>query len=106
MPAYDPWRNTIENNGQNYMVRVKLPYLKRWSLLYHWGIHGMYGLSYHRARGDAFTAAGGLVVRDLVETNNDTGVRELTATLIWTGGLFWDRKRIAVIIPDHVRKRL
>ncbi len=91
MPAYDPWQNTIENNGQNYMVRIKLPYLDRWSLLYHWGIHGMYGLSYHRQRGDAITAAGGLVVRDLVDTNNDSGVRELTATLIWTGGIFWDR---------------
>ena len=91
MPAYDPWRNSIENNGQNFMARVRIPGADRLSLMYHWGVHGMYGLSYHRADGNTLSLSGGLVVKDLVETDNDTGVRELTATLVWTGGGFWDR---------------
>ncbi|MCB0262087.1 MAG: hypothetical protein KDH98_02945 [Calditrichaeota bacterium] len=90
MPAYDFQLNTLENNGQNYMVRYRLPFLKRWSLMYHWGVHGMYGLTYHRENGQNFSVAGGLVVKDLVDTNSETGVRELTATLVWTGGLFYD----------------
>ncbi len=92
MPAYDPWLNTLENNGQNFMARVKLPWLKRWSLMYHWGVHGMYGLSYHLDNGDSYSVAGGLVTKDLVKIDNDSGVRELTATLVWTAGVFWDRR--------------
>jgi hypothetical protein len=91
MPAYDPWNNTIENNGQNYMIRFKLPFLDRWSLMYHWGVHGMYGLSHRLKKGNTFSISGGLVVKDLVEIDNETGVREVTATLVWTAGLFWDR---------------
>lgn len=91
MPAYDPQLHTIENQGQNFMVRLRLPGTHKWSLMYHWGVHGMYGLSYHGNNGESFSAAGGLVVKDLVEVNNTTGVRELTANLVWTAGVFWDR---------------
>ena len=73
------------------MVRVKLPVLNRWSLMYHWGVHGMYGLSHRLTNDDTFSFSGGLVVKDLLEIDNETGVRELTATLVWTAGLFWDR---------------
>ena len=93
MPAIDPWLGSIENNGQNFMTRIKLPYVRNLSLMYHWGTHGMYGLSYHRKRGNTYSLAGGLVVKDLVEIKDDGsghGVRELTATLVWTAGVFWD----------------
>ena len=91
MPSYDPWQNSIENIGQNFMTRIKLPFVNRWSLMYHWGVHGMYGLSYHLPSGNTYSLAGGLVIKDLVEIDNKTGVREQTGTLVWTAGIFWDR---------------
>ncbi len=91
MPSYNPWLNSIENNGQNFMVRIKLPVGERWSLMYHWGVHGMYGISYHRRDGNSYSVAGGLVVKKLVEIDNGSGVREQTGKLVWTAGVFWDR---------------
>jgi hypothetical protein len=91
MPGYDPKLNTIENNGQNFMIKVKLPYFNRWSYFNHWGVNGMFGLSYRRDDGGSYSVAGGLVAKDLVEIDNNSGVRELTATLVWTAGFFYDR---------------
>jgi hypothetical protein len=89
-PAYDPVLRTIENVGQNFMIKIKLPFWKRWSYFNHWGVHGMFGLSYRADSGKSYSFAGGLVAKDLVEVENNSGVRELTTTLVWTAGLFYD----------------
>ncbi len=91
MPGYDPLLNTIENNGQNFVIKVKLPFFKRWSYFNHWGVNGMFGLSYRHDDGNSYSIAGGVVAKDLVEIDNNSGVRELTATLVWTAGFFYDR---------------
>ncbi len=64
MPSYNPWLNSIENNGQNFMVRIKLPVGEHWRLMYHWGVHGMYGISYHHRDGNTYSVAGGLVKKN------------------------------------------
>lgn len=89
-PAYDPTLHTIENVGQNFMIKVKLPFLNRWSYFNHWGVHGMFGLSYRTESGKSYSFAGGLVAKDLVEVQNSSGARELTTSLVWTAGLFYD----------------
>lgn len=89
-PAYDPGLHTIENVGQNFMIKWKLPFFKRWYYFNHWGVHGMFGLSYRADSGKSYSFAGGLVAKDLVEIDNDSGVRELTTTLVWTAGIFYD----------------
>ena len=91
MPGYDPWLNTIENIGQNFMIKVKLPFWKSWSYFNHWGVHGMFGLSHLAQNGNSISFAGGLVAKELVQIDNDTGVRELTTSLVWTAGIFYDR---------------
>lgn len=90
MPAVDPWLNTLENVGQNFLIRYRLPFAPKFSVLYHWGVHGQYGVSYHREDGNTLSVAGGLVMKDLVKVNNTSGVRELTGTLVWSAGIFWD----------------
>jgi len=91
MPGYDPVLNTIENNGQNFIIKIKLPYLEPWSYFYHWGVNGMFGLSYQRKNGTSLSFAGGVLAKDLINVPNNSGVRELTTTLVWTAGIFYDR---------------
>ncbi len=92
MPGYDPALRTIENIGQNFMIKVKLPFLRSWSYFNHWGTHGMFGFSYQRKNLTSISLAGGLVAKDLVHIDNTSGVRELTTTLVWTAGIFYDRE--------------
>jgi hypothetical protein len=91
MPGYDPRLRTVENVGQNFAIKIKLPYLKSWSSFSHWGIHGMTGLSYQRPDSSSFSAAGGLWAKDLIEVDNANGTRWLTTSLVWTLGFFYDR---------------
>jgi hypothetical protein len=91
MPGYDPVLNTIENNGQNFIIKFQLPFLDRWSYFHHWGVNGMFGLSYLRDDGTSISFGGGLVAKELIAVENNSGVRELTATLVWTAGIFYDR---------------
>jgi hypothetical protein len=92
MPGYDPALNTIENVGQNFMIKIKLPFWDSWSYFNHWGTHGMFGLSYQRADKTSISIAGGLVAKNLVNIENNSGVREQTTTLVWTAGIFYDRE--------------
>ena len=41
---------------------------------------------------EVISFAGGLVAKELVQIDNDTGVRELTTSLVWTAGIFYDRE--------------
>lgn len=92
MPCYDPWLNTLENIGQSFVVKIKVPFFKPWSCIAHWGVHGMLGPSYQRADSSSFSAAFGLVAKDLVEIENENDARLQTTTLVWTLGFFYDRK--------------
>lgn len=90
MPAYDPALQTIENVGQNFMIKIKLPFWKPWSLMYHFGVHGTWGLSYRRRDGRSFSLTGGLIAKDIVDIDNGSGVRSQTTNLVWTAAMFYD----------------
>jgi len=85
--AYDPWDRTLENMGQNFALKLRLPRSQRWFLFYHYGTHGEIGLSYRQDDGDAFSFGAGLMAGKLIQL--DDGVR--TVDLVPTAGLFWDR---------------
>lgn len=97
MPGIDPVQKTIENIGQNFMIKIKLPFWDSWSYFNHWGTHGMFGLSYQRPNMTSISFAGGLVAKNLVNIENNSGVREQTTTLIWTAGVFYDRENSLLI---------
>lgn len=90
MPAFDPRLRTLENVGQNFVLRYDLGFWEPWSLLYHFGMHGMLGLSYRGRAGRSYSLAGGLRAKELVEIDRDHGARTQTTTLVWTAGLFYD----------------
>jgi len=86
-PCYDPWDKTIENIGQNYVMKYPFPGSQRWYLMYHWGTHGEMGVSYWQKDGDCFSVAGGFAAGKLIDLNG--GVR--TVDLVPSAGVFWDR---------------
>ena len=86
-PLYDPSRGTLENNGQNYMMRLRLGRTTRWSLFYHWGNSGELGLSRDLGGGHTFSWGAGFVAKNLADVD---GISE-TVNLATTFGLFYDR---------------
>jgi hypothetical protein len=86
-PAIDPANSAIENQGQNFSIKLHLPRTDRWSLFYYFGNHGQGGLTYTLPDGSAFSAAAGLQARALVEIG--AGVQ--AAELVPTHGIFYDR---------------
>jgi hypothetical protein len=82
---------TLRNNGQNFSFKFNLPWSERWRIFYLTGMEGTLGLSYRHTDTDDITVGGGLSTRELVEVQDRTGVRTLTATLVWTAGFFYDR---------------
>ncbi len=104
-PAIDPRRGTIVNNGQNFSIK----WGPRWSgpvrFFYYFGNHGEAGLSFRRANGSSFSAAGGFSASTLV----DLGRGDRTAELLPSSGLFYDRNGsllVSVIATRSHRNRL
>ncbi len=87
-PAIDPIAHTIENQGQNYAIKLALPRSEHWSLFYYFGNHGEAGLSYRRTDGRAYSFAAGLRAKALV----DLGADARTAELVPSYGFFYDRE--------------
>ena len=86
-PCYDPNKRTIENIGQNYVIKYRLPRSERWHLFYHWGTHGEFGMSYWLPNGECFSFGGGFAAGKLEDLGD--GVR--TVDLVPSAGMFWDR---------------
>ena len=85
-PLYDPVRGTLQNQGQNYMIRYRLgdgP----WYAFYHWGNSGEAGVSRHLGQGRHVSFGAGLVAKNLQDVD---GLSE-TANLATSAGLFYDR---------------
>lgn len=86
-PMYDPHRRTLENNGQNFAMKWKLPWSRKWRLFYHFGAHAELGLSYLRDNGDSISGGIGFVAKNLVDIDALTK----TVNLAVSGGIFYDR---------------
>ncbi|MCU0610910.1 MAG: hypothetical protein MUE60_03865, partial [Candidatus Eisenbacteria bacterium] len=89
--GFDPWRKEIYNNGQNIALRYRIPGSERYSVFYCYGIHGELGVSYRRDDGTSISFGAGLVAKSLTDIGEDSSVRKLTASLVPTAGVFYDR---------------
>ncbi len=86
-PSYDPHRKALENNGQNFALKLDLPRSRHWSLFYHYGTHAEMGLSHTWDGGDCLSFGAGLKAGDLIDL--DAGIR--TVDLALSAGVFYDR---------------
>ncbi len=89
--SYDPFQKTIENVGQNFVMKYWLTKKQNWGLFYHFGTHGELGVSYKKPDGQCFSFGAGLVANKLENLSNRPDLRELTAALVLTAGVFYDR---------------
>ena len=93
--SFQPYINlrsgNLLNNGQNFIFKLNLPWTSSWRLFYLTGMEGGLGISARWNETDDISVSGGLATRELVEVDGSTGVRTLTARLVWTAGIFYDR---------------
>lgn len=87
-PSINPATGRLENNGQNFAMKLALPWTDRWRLFYHFGTHGEGGLSYLFPNGESVSVAAGLKAQDLLEIAE--GVQ--TVNFGVAGGIFYDRE--------------
>jgi hypothetical protein len=90
--CYNPWTQTVENEGVNYSIKYKLPFSERWSLFYYWGMTGLVGLSYDAGEGRNLSFGAGLRAKELVPVGDQSIERKLTTKLTWNVGAFYDRE--------------
>jgi hypothetical protein len=87
-PVVDFSDGRIENQGQNFAMKYRIPWLDRWSLFYHFGTHGEGGMSYRFNDSESVSVALGLRAKDLIDLRE--GVK--TVDLAISGGIFYDRE--------------
>jgi hypothetical protein len=86
-PAYGFEHGTITNNGQNFAMKYPLPGSERWSLFYHYGTHGEFGLSRKNDKGYAWSFGAGLKAKNLLEFDDKTRGVDLAPV----AGIWYDR---------------
>jgi hypothetical protein len=86
-PLVDPWHETLLNNGQNFAMKLDLPFWERWSLFYHYGTHGELGLSRTWDDGRSLSFGAGMKADILIDITQYHKGAELAAT----AGVFYDR---------------
>jgi hypothetical protein len=84
--AFAPF--TLQNNGQYFSVKWRIPFLDHWHIFYITGMNGLLGLSYKKHDGSAISVGVGLRARQLV--NVQTQNVQQTADLTWNAGVFYD----------------
>lgn len=88
-PSIDVVHHTLENAGQQYILRAPIPFVRDWSVFYDFGMSTLLGLSRRGAQGSAWSGGLGLDAVDNPVVDDRTGAK--TATLAFKGGLFYDR---------------
>jgi hypothetical protein len=91
--GYDPVRGVLLNNGQNYMMRWRLPKSDDWYLTYYFGNHGEIGFSHKRNATDYWTVITGFSAGRLRNNTGRGDVLDMTVDLVGTVGLFVDRNK-------------
>ena len=87
-PSFLVNNHTLQNNGQYFSFKWKLPFLKHWDLFYYCGMNGLIGLSYKKKDGEAFSAGAGLRAKNLVTLDESVGKKTIETT--WNVGFFYD----------------
>ena len=86
-PMFLPWREELQNNGQNYAVKYHLNDRGSKSIFYHWGSHAELGMSFTRPDGRCFSFGLGLVAKNLLDVDQISKTLDLAVS----GGVFYDR---------------
>ena len=86
----NPENRFIENAGQQFVVKYKIPFTKNYSAFLYWGIYGIGGISYRYNKIHNFSIGVGTVVNMLHEKRLKWS-RVLTPALDGAFGFFYDK---------------
>jgi hypothetical protein len=89
-PAVNFANGNLENMGQFYVAKYPVTGDRRWNIMAHFGLHGMFGVSYRRTPEYSISLTGGFLVQDLVEIEPGGEERTLQGVLTWRAGIFYD----------------
>jgi hypothetical protein len=92
-PSFNLRTGRLENTGQFYSAKLPVPLLRndRWKIFGLAGLHDMAGVS-HRIDNERWvTAAGGLMVENIVRVPKEGEGLKQTAEWKWSSGIFFDR---------------
>lgn len=98
-PSFNLNNISLQNNGQYFSIKWKIPYQERFHLFYYFGMNGLTGLSYKFADGSAISAAAGLRAKKRLLLNETTNL--MTIDMVWNAGLFYDRNN-SLLASLHV----
>lgn len=79
---------TLNNNGQYFSIKYKIPFWKKWYLFYYFGMNGLTGLSYEFEHDKTISLGLGLRAKKLVSLRDKVRIDYIKTT--WNVGLFYD----------------
>jgi hypothetical protein len=108
-PSYNPVYKTMENTGQNFVLRGPLPYTQAWRWFYLFGLSGAGGVTRVLHDGNAFSVGFGVDAIENPVVDSLLGAKG--ATLRPKGAIYYDRNgsllwSLAVGTPNGVRSRI
>ncbi len=80
-PSFDLCETTLQNNGQYFSIKWKLPFSSSWQFFYYFGINGLTGLSYKFKDGDAISFEASLCAKQLVTINQSVNQKTIQKCL-------------------------
>jgi len=92
-PVFLPWREELQNIGQNFAVKYHLNERGSTSIFYHWGTHAELGMSFTRPDGRCLSFGLGLVAKNLVKIDQISKTVDLAAS----AGIFYDRNHSLLV---------
>ncbi len=108
-PAWNPEFHTLENHGQYYVMKYRLPFAPKTSLFYHFGDNGLFGLSFLMKNNESISFAAGTTQMQLRTVNVTNGARTVSVTLGWMAGIYYDRDNsllFSVMASNRINEKL
>jgi len=81
---------TLQNAGQNFSMKLKIPFSERWHLFYYMGMNGLTGFSYKWKDAVALSFGVGLRAKERILV--DPATHQQTVDLVWNCGFFYDKE--------------
>lgn len=110
MAAINPTFMTLENHGQNFLLRYQPSFWDSISIFTYWGDHGLVGLSIPKNFEEKISFGGGVVTRQVRDkVDKKTGVRSLYVDFGWIAGVFYDRNNslmASLVLSNRINEKL
>lgn len=80
---------TLQNNGQYFSIKYKLPFFERWHFFYYFGMNGLAGFSYKFNKLESISLGLGLRAKKIIQLDNT--IHKETIETTWNIGVFYDK---------------